>query len=194
MRESSDSRRARQSSTASAELCRDLCNPRNHAVKRNDFAGFHLAVDRRCGGGRSPSTRRGTRTRGSARRAKRGYRPAMEHFASGGDEDDAQERWIIEERPPLREGKVFVDYDERAIIGDNLEAAYVALNEAFRGIWIQKASEAGNPREYWDEADIGELETLTLDASTAVDNAWRALVAVSDAHAAQEEAELDDDE
>ena len=32
-----------------------------------------------------------------------------------------------------------MDYGERAAISENLEAAYVALNQAFRGIWIEKA-------------------------------------------------------
>jgi hypothetical protein len=54
---------------------------------------------------------------------------------------------IIEERPPLREGKVFVDYGERAAISENLEAAYIALNQAFRGIWIEKASARGDQRK-----------------------------------------------
>jgi hypothetical protein len=48
--------------------------------------------------------------------------------------------------------------------------------------------------EYWDEGDIEELETLTLDASTAVENPWQALSAVIEAHTAQEEAELGADE
>jgi hypothetical protein len=90
-------------------------------------------------------------------------------------EDDGPRVWIIEERPPLREGKVFVDYDERATIADNLEAAYMALNQAFRGIWIQKALEWGQVREYWDDGDIDELEALTLGAGAAVERAWRAL-------------------
>ena len=56
-------------------------------------------------------------------------------------------------------------------------------------IWIQKALEWGQVREYWDDADIDELEALTL-------NAWRVLSAVVEAHSAQEEAELgaDDDD
>ena len=57
---------------------------------------------------------------------------------------------IVKERPPLGEGKVYLDYGERATISENLEAAYVALNEAFRGIWIEKAlntsRSAGRPR------------------------------------------------
>ncbi len=47
------------------------------------------------------------------------------------DEDDGPAVRIVEERPPLREGKVFLDYGERATISENLEAAYVALNQAF---------------------------------------------------------------
>ncbi len=69
----------------------------------------------------------------------------MEHRAfDEGDEDDAPGESIVWERPPLREGKVFVDYDERATIAENLEAAYVRLNEAFRGIWVEKALESGH--------------------------------------------------
>lgn len=49
------------------------------------------------------------------------------------DDDDGPVVRIVEERPPLREGEVFVDYGERATIGANLEAAYVALNQAFPG-------------------------------------------------------------
>jgi len=105
------------------------------------------------------------------------------------DEDDGPVVRIVEERPPLREGKVFVDYGHRATISDNLEAAYVALNQAFRGIWIDKALEHGQVREYWDEGDIDELETLTLDARTALERAWRALSDVVDAHTAQCETE-----
>ena len=97
------------------------------------------------------------------------------------DDDDGPVVRIVEERPPLREGKVFVDYGERATIGANLEAAYVALNQAFRGIWIEQALDHGQVREYWDEGDIDELEMLALDASTAVERAWRALSDVVDA-------------
>ncbi|MGH3393892.1 MAG: hypothetical protein ACRDPO_04310 [Streptosporangiaceae bacterium] len=109
------------------------------------------------------------------------------------DEDDGggPAVTIIEERPPLRAGKVFVDYGERAAISENLEAAYVALNQAFRGIWTEKALEYGHVREYWDEEDIDELEMLTLDASSAVTRAWRALSDLTDAHAAQREAGVD---
>ena len=110
------------------------------------------------------------------------------------DDGDGPAVTIIEERPPLREGKVFVDYGERAAISENLEAAYVALNQAFRGIWIEKALEYGHVREYWDEEDIDELEMLTLDASSAVKRAWRALSDVTDAHTAQREAEGEDGE
>lgn len=108
--------------------------------------------------------------------------------------DDGPRVWIVEERPPLREGKIFVDYGERATIAENLEAAYVALNQAFRGIWVEKALDWGHVRECWDEGDIEELEMLTLDASAAVENAWRALTAVIDAHTAQEETELGSEE
>jgi len=90
-----------------------------------------------------------------------------------GDDGDGPAVTIIEERPPLRAGKVFVDYGERAAISENLEAAHAALNQAFRGIWIEKALEYGHVREYWDEEDIDELEMLTLDASSAVKRAWR---------------------
>ena len=60
----------------------------------------------------------------------------MPEFSSDeGDKDEGPGVWIVKkERPPLRQGKVFVDYDERATITESLEAAYVALNQAFRGI------------------------------------------------------------
>ena len=67
----------------------------------------------------------------------------------------------------------------------------MALNQAFRGIWIEQALDHGQVREYWDEGDIDELEMLALDASTAVERAWRALSDVVDAHAAQCEAEFE---
>lgn len=104
------------------------------------------------------------------------------------DEDDAPRVWIVEERPPLREGKVFVDADQRARIAESLEDAYTALNQAFRGIWVEQALERGNVREYWDEEDIDELETLALHASEAADRAWHALSDVTDAHTAQRDA------
>jgi hypothetical protein len=109
------------------------------------------------------------------------------------DDDDRLAVRIVEERPPLREGKVYLDYGERATISENLEAAYVALNQAFRGIWIEKALEHGHVREYWDEGDIDEMEMLTRDASSAVERAWRALSDIVDAHAAQCEAGYDAD-
>jgi len=109
-------------------------------------------------------------------------------------EDDGPGLGIVEDRPPLREGKVFIDYDERATIAENLEAAYVALDQAFRGIWIQKALEWGEVREYWDDGDIDELEALTLEAGAAVERACRALDSVVEAHAAREDAELGDDD
>ena len=101
---------------------------------------------------------------------------------------------IVEERPPLREGRVFVDYCERATIRENLEAAYVALNAAFRGIWVENILESGHVREYWDEGDIDELETLALDAADAARRAYRALDTVMMAHADQVDAELGSEE
>lgn len=118
----------------------------------------------------------------------------MQDVPFDAEDDDGPRVWIVEERPPLREGKIFVDYGERATIGENLEAAYVALNEAFRGIWVEKALESGWVREYWDEGDVEALEMLTLDASAAVERAWRTLTAVIEAHTAQEEGELETDE
>jgi hypothetical protein len=116
-------------------------------------------------------------------------------FPLDDDEDeDGPGVWIVEDRPPLREGKIFVDSDERAIIAESLEAAYVALDHAFRGIWIEKALESGWPREYWDDGDIDELESLTLEASAAVERAWRTLTAVMEAHGEQEEAEMESDD
>ena len=110
------------------------------------------------------------------------------------DETDEGRGVWIEDRPPLREGKIFVDSGERAVIAENLEAAWVALDRAFRGIWIDKALERGQVREYWEDGDIAELEALTFEASTAVEHAWRALSSVVEAHSAQEDAELDTDE
>ncbi len=113
------------------------------------------------------------------------------HAASERDEDDGPAVGIAEERPPLREGKIFVDYGERATIARNLEAAYVALNQAFRGIWVEKALEHGHVRGYWDYDDIDELESLAFEASAAVENARRALAATMEAHTTQEDAELE---
>lgn len=70
----------------------------------------------------------------------------------------------------------------------------MALNQAFRGIWIEKALEWGQVREYWDDGDIDELEALTLEAGAAVERAWRALSSVVEAHSAQEDAELGSDD
>ncbi len=101
------------------------------------------------------------------------------------EDDDGPRVWIVEERPPLREGKVFVDADQRARIADSLEEAYTAVNQAFRGIWVERTLEYGHVREYWDEEDIDELETLALHASEAADRAWQALSDVTEAHTAQ---------
>ena len=118
----------------------------------------------------------------------------MTEFSSDESEQDEGPRmWIVEDRPPLREGKVFVGYDERATIAENLEAAYVSLDQAFRGIWIRKALDWGRVREYWEDGDIDELETLTLEAGAAVQRAWRVLSSVVEAHSEQEQAELGTD-
>jgi hypothetical protein len=37
------------------------------------------------------------------------------------EDEDGPGIQIIEERPPLREGKIFVDCDERATIAENLD-------------------------------------------------------------------------
>ena len=58
-----------------------------------------------------------------------GYRSPMPEFSGDGrEEDEGPAVWIVEDRPPLREGKVFVASDERATIAENLEAAYAALD------------------------------------------------------------------
>lgn len=106
--------------------------------------------------------------------------PLPEH-----DDEDGPRVWIVEERPPLREGKIFVDADQRDRITQSLEEAYTALNQAFRGIWVEQALEHGHVREYWDEDDIDELETLALHANDAADRAWRALSDVTEAHTTQ---------
>jgi hypothetical protein len=65
---------------------------------------------------------------------------------------------------------------------------------------LRRLWEWGQVREYWDEGDtedegdIEALEMLTLDASSAVENAWRALTATIEAHTAPEEAEAGADE
>lgn len=110
------------------------------------------------------------------------------------ERDDAPRVWIVEERPPLREGKVYVDADQRARIGDDLEAAYTALNQAFRGLWVEQALEHGWPREHWDEDTIDELETLALQASDAADRAWQTLSAAVEAHTTQLDAAGETDE
>jgi len=73
----------------------------------------------------------------------------MEESAFGEvDDDDGPGVWMIEERPPLQVGKIFVDYSERATIGEHLEAPYVALNQAFRGIWVEKTQGRSRVREH----------------------------------------------
>ena len=123
-----------------------------------------------------------------------GYASLMLDFPFDEVDDDGPGVWIMEERPPLREGKVFVDYDERSQIAEYLETAWVALNRAFRGVWVPKALELGQVREYWDDSDIDELEVLTLDANAAVERAWQVLSAVVEAHTAQEETVLGTDD
>ena len=66
-----------------------------------------------------------------------------------GDEQNAPTgRWRLAQN----EGKVFVDYDERAAIAENLETAWVALDPAFHGIWVPKTLELGHVREYCDDS------------------------------------------
>lgn len=93
-----------------------------------------------------------------------------------------------------RTGEGLRHYGERATIAENLEAAYVALDQAIRGIWVEKALVWGEVREYWDDSDVDEMEALTLEASVAVERAWRTLSAVGEAHTAQEQAEGATDE
>lgn len=47
---------------------------------------------------------------------------------------------------------------------------------------LEKSSEHGWPREYWDEDDVHELDTLTVDAPQATERAWYALADVVQAH------------
>ena len=62
-----------------------------------------------------------------------GYGSPMPEFSvDESGEDEGPGVGIVEDRPPLREGRVFVDYDERATIAENLEAASSALDQAFR--------------------------------------------------------------
>jgi hypothetical protein len=51
-----------------------------------------------------------------------------EFSVDGREEDEGPAVWIVEDRPPLWEGKVFVASDERATIAENLEAAHAALD------------------------------------------------------------------
>lgn len=117
------------------------------------------------------------------------HQPLHDH-----DGDDGEpEATIVIERPPLRDGKIFLDNGDRASISENLEAAYTALNQAFRGLWVENSLEHGWVREYWDEEDIDEMEHLALEAEQAAGRAWRALSKVVDAHTAQRDAKEDED-
>jgi hypothetical protein len=59
---------------------------------------------------------------------------------------------------------------------------------------MEKSLESAGPASTGTTGDIDELEPLTLEASAAVERAWRTLSAVVEAHAAQEEAELGADD
>ncbi len=114
-----------------------------------------------------------------------------------GGEGEASAGTIVEERGPLRADKVFVTDGERVAISDNLGAAYGALDQAW-GVWREKARGRVWDDQYWDQGDVADLESLTLDALNAVERTWRALTRVTDAHEAQlraaEEAEEDADD
>lgn len=103
----------------------------------------------------------------------------------GDEDDDGPAVTIVEDRPPLREGKIYLGDSERATIGQHLETAYVALNHAFRDIWIPQDRQQGET-EYWDEDDVYEVEALALEVLGAVERAWKALTGVVDAHTAQQ--------
>ncbi len=66
------------------------------------------------------------------------------------DDDDGPGVWIIEERAPLRERKIFVDYDERAMIAEYLEASYVGDREKS---W--EAHDGGRPGDGAGQAAYG---------------------------------------
>jgi len=92
---------------------------------------------------------------------------------------------------------VSLEDGERVAISDNLAAAYGALDQAW-GVWREKARGRVWDDQYWDQGDVADLESLTLDALNAVERTWRALTRVTDAHEAQlrdaEEAEEDADD
>ena len=98
----------------------------------------------------------------------------LEFSSDESEQDEGPRVWIVEDRPPLREGKVFVNY-ERATIAENLGAAYVGPEPGIPRDLDPKALDRGQVREYWEDGDIDKLETLTLEASAAVERASRAL-------------------
>ena len=62
----------------------------------------------------------------------RDYRSTVRKFpgdGTDGEQEDAPVVRIIEERPPLREGKIFVDFEERATIAESLATAYMGSEE-----------------------------------------------------------------
>ncbi|WP_226367336.1 hypothetical protein [Pseudonocardia sp. ICBG162] len=86
-------------------------------------------------------------------------------------------------RGPLREGRVFVAHDEQWVIGECLRGACLVLGEAVavaRG--LERAVQGCGGEQYWDEGQVQELEGLTLDALGTVEQAWKALCVVTDAH------------
>ena len=91
---------------------------------------------------------------------------------------------VIEERGPLRAGKVFVTDGERAAIRGNLETAHRALAEAW-GLWQERDRAQAWEYDYWDEDDVYGLESATLDALGAAEHVWKALTTITDAHEAQ---------
>jgi hypothetical protein len=90
----------------------------------------------------------------------------------------------IEQRGPLRLGKVFVTDGERAATRGNLEAAHRALAEAW-DLWQERDRTQTWDYGYWDEDDVYGLESATLHALGAAEHAWKALISITDAHEAQ---------
>jgi hypothetical protein len=100
-----------------------------------------------------------------------------------GDEDEpaGHPTGIAVERGSLREDKIFVDHGEQRLIGEHLQNAYNALNEALA---IHRDLDRADT-EYCDEGDVAELDSSTLDALGAVERAWQALCVVTGAHEVQ---------
>jgi hypothetical protein len=111
-------------------------------------------------------------SRGGRPHDTEGYRSTVREFPGDGSDDEEDDDGpivrIIEERPPLREGKV-----------SSTSTSAPPSPSRWRP-----------PTSLWTY----ELESLTLEASAAVERAWRTLSAVMEAHTAQAEAGLESED